>query len=295
MAGFGTNTTADIDNAVRPMLAESKYTVENKPVMGVKGVCTVVRLKPGEGDKYRYPKYGTLPDAEDLTEGEELTTTHKLSDTIAEIEPTEVGLRVALTDKLRRQVRDDMLKLAGKQIGDSGARKQDKDGIAMFSGFSVGIGSAGTALTWEHLAAARTAIFSNTEPADTSVPIYGVFRSEQLHPLAKDLAPAGTYPIPSGLSEEVIKAGRVKANGIAGIDMLFEDNNISKDSSDDAIGAVFSKDALILVQDAMPALETERKMGLRGVVVQQTWNYAFGEYLDGWGRSMTFDSVTPTS
>lgn len=288
MAQTGVNTTANIDNIVVPMLAESRYTVENKPVM--KQLVKNVTLGPHGGADYRIPKYGTVS-AGALTRGVDMNQGQMLSDSLQTITPSEIGLQVILLDHLIRTVRDDIPAIAGKLMGEALARKLDQDGITMLDGFSTALGSAGTALTWEYVAAAESAISGDTEPAPG--PIYGVFHTHQLHPLAKDLAPAGTYPIPTGISQEVIEKGFVYKS-IAGVP-LFRDNNITKDSSNDAKGGVFSKEALILVMVGMPGLTKLHDDSLRAWELNQVWEYAYGEYRDSWGREMVFDAITPTA
>ena len=287
----GTNTTTNIDDTVRPMLAASRYTMEFVPVM--KQLPRQERLPKGQGTGFKYPKWGTISDAQDLTQGIDITQSQRITDSIATITPTEVGQKVVITDRTIDTVTANMWTVIGKLMGDAMARKIDKDGLTMLDGFGTIIGAAGTALTHEHLAAARSAILGGAEPAPSNAPVFGVFHPHQLHPLYKDQAVAGTYPIPSGLTEKLIKSGQVDMS-VAGV-ALKADGNLTKDASDDAKGGVFSKEALILVMDSAPRHYKEHRGSLRGwEVVDSIW-YAYGEYKDDWGREMVFDSVTPTS
>lgn len=288
---LGINTTVNIDDAVRPMLAASRKTMEHEPTM--KGLVRQERIPRGEGGVFRYPKYDALADAQDLSEGQDITQSHQIIDALSTITPTEIGMRVVITDRTIRTVRDSQPELAGELIGNSMARKLDKDGLTMLDGFSTALGSAGTALTWEHIAAARSAILGGSEPAPKSAPIYGVFHPHQLHILAKDYAPAGTYPIPTGPSADIQKSG--DAPKVVGGVQIHDDGLLSKDSSDDAKGGVFSKEALILVLDDMPGLTKDHDNSLRAWEIIQTWWYGWGEYNDSWGREMLFDAITPTS
>lgn len=291
-ASFGVNTQDDIDDTVRPMLAESRYVIENKPVMSQPGMVRVVTLGKGDGASFREPKYGTFR-AYDLADGVDMNQAQKLSDSIWTVTPGEIGCQVMVTKKTLRIVRDDILRVIGRLMGDAMTRKLDKDGIAMFSGASIGFGSAGTGLTQAYIMAAVNAIEGEEEPG--SPPVNGVFHSHQLHPLAKTIAVAGTYPIPDGVSEEVYK-NNFKFKTLAGCN-LYTDNNIEKDASDDAIGAVFAREALLLVKVAMgmEGIEKEYDSSWRAWEINQVWEYGWGEYYDKWIRSMTFDAATPTS
>ena len=287
----GPNTTLNIDDTVRPMLAESRYTMEFEPVM--KQLCRPESLPKGQGGIFRYPKWGTLSDAQDLTQGIDITQSQRITDSLATITPTEVGQKVIITDRTIDTVTANMWKVIGKLMGDAMARKIDKDGITMLDGFSTILGGAGTALTHDYLAAGLSAIQGGSEPCPANVPVFGVFHPHQLHPLYKDQAPSGTYPIPAGLTADLIKRGAI--DGVVGGVALKKDGNISKDSSDDAKGGIFAREALILVKDASPKSYKEHRGSLRGwEIIDSIW-YAYGEYKDDWGREAVFDAVTPTS
>lgn len=292
----GINSTLNIDNVVRPMLAESRLTIEQVPVM--KQLVRVERIPKGQGGAYRLPKWGTLPDAGDLVEGMDISQSQQLSDTLQTFTPTEVGHQVIITHRAMETLRDDIMRQAGRQMGDALQRRIDKDGLTMLDGFSVALGTAGTALNWEHIAAAEVAIMGGgaNEPAPAAAPVYGVFHPYQLHPLAKDLTQAAattaTVAIASGITQDIVTRGFTNKS-IAGVP-LYRDGNLSIDTSDDAKGGVFSKEALLLVWEE-PSEKKEESVSLRGVRVVQTVWYVYGEYKDAWGREMLFDSIAPTS
>jgi hypothetical protein len=284
----GLNLIADVDNIVVPMLAASRYTIEHETLM--KQLTRNVRLEDRAGESYREPKWNTMT-AQSLTRGVDMSNGQKLSDTLQTFTPSEVGIQVYLEKQLVRTRRDDMFTVAGKVMGLALSRKLDIDGLAMLDSFSLALGTAGTALTWEYISAAKTAIMGRSEPGP--MPIYGAFHPHMLHPLAKDLAPTGTYPVPSGVSQEVIEQGFV-AKSLAGVS-IFQDGNITIDASDDAKGGVWSKEALILVMVGFPGIEKEYDSSLRAWELNQVWEYIWGEREDGWGREMLFDAVSPTS
>ncbi len=294
----GPTTTASVDNAVREMLAASRYTMEHAVVMA--NLPRKERIPGKQGSDYNEPKYGALADAQDLVQGTDIAQSQKIQDDLLTLTPTEVGHLVTLTERVVDTVRDDQFKNAGKLMGEALARRVDKDGLTQLDNFSLALGTAGTALTWEHIGAARTAIRGGGggaaalfEPAPASSPIYGVFHPHQLWIMLKDLAPAGTYPIPTGLSERTQLNGEVPSK-VAGV-QLFEAGNLTIDASDDAKGGVFSKEALILVMD-QPDMKPPQYFSRSRAweIVQVCW-YIYGEYKDQWGREMLFDAVMPVS
>lgn len=287
--GSGVTSVNDVDDIIVPMLAATRFTVENETLMTQ--LVRVVTLPKNAGDDYREGKMGTL-DAHALTTGLDMQQAQKLQDSIWTVTPSEVGVQVILTDKLIRIVRDNQMDIAGRLMGDAVQRKMDKDGIANFASFGgTAIGSASTALDWGYIAAGVSAVEGETEPAPG--PYHFVQHSHAYHPLAKKLAPTGTYPIPSGISQEVVEKGFVMKH--LGGGHLWKDNNIEKDSSDDAIGGVFAKEALLLVKSVAPSMEKERDASLRAWELNLVTEYGWGIFHSRWGRKTTFDAATPSS
>ena len=114
----------------------------------------------------------------------------------------------------------------------------------------------------------------------------------QAHDLAADLAPVGTYPVPSGISQTVLEnhwVGRA-----FGVD-LFQAGNLPVDGEDDAKGGVFSREALVLVIFKDWAVERERDASLRAWELNVVADYGYAEYQDAWGVEMYFDAAAPSS
>jgi N4-gp56 family major capsid protein len=295
MAGGATRTT-DIDDAFVPLVVESRYTEEHATTMA--GLVRREDLEDGRGDSVKIPKYNKFDDAVDTAEGVDITQSQRLLDTLTTITPTEIGIKVVVTKRTVDTRRDDIMKIVGKLAGDSMGRKEEKMALVMLDGFSNALGSAGTALTWEHIGAAKVAIRGGgggaaalVEPAPMASAIVGVFHPHQLWPLAKDFSPAGTYPVPSGISEEIMRKGKI--GRIADVP-LFEAGLLTIDSSDDAKGGVFCKDAIIGVLGEREEYQDFRG-SLRAYEMTMVRWLTFAEWNDGWGREMLFDSVMPVS
>lgn len=284
---YGPTSVNDIDNAIVPMLAATRFTVENETTM-VQLVRTVT-LGKGGGDSYREPKMGTL-EAFALTTGVDMQQAQKLQDSIWTVTPGEVGCQVILTDKVMRIVRDNQLDIAGRLMGDAVQRKVDKDGITMLTSFGTTIGSSGVALTHAYVAASVNSFEGYEEPPPR--PYHYVQHSHAYHPLQKNLAPTGTYPIPDGISKEVIEKGFIMKS-MAGAS-LWKNNNIAK-SGNDASGGAFSKEAILHVKSVAPTMEKERDASLRAWEVNLVTEYGWGLYNANWGRKTTHDATTPAS
>lgn len=292
---FGVTTNAagmteysDIDAALVPYLAATQFTIENETVMTQ--LVRKVTLPKRQGTAWREPKMGTL-NASALTAGVDMQQAQRLQDSLWSVTPAEVGVQVVLTDEVLDYVRDDQMQIAGRLAGDAISRKTDVDGIATFQASSTGLGSTGVALGWGYIAAGEAAIHGASERAPD--PIHHVQHSHAYHPLAKSLAPTGTYPIPAGISQEIIESGFMNMKSLAGTS-LWRDNNIVK-STNDSVGGLFSKEAFLYVEAFGPTTEKERDSSLRAWEVNTVVKYGWGIYQQSWTRKMTFDATTPTS
>ena len=71
---------------------------------------------------------------------------------------------------------------------------------------------------------------------------------------------------------------------------IIESPNISRDSNDDATGAVFSQRALHLAMEQEIRAEEERDASLRGTEIVTVGVWGQGETVDVWGVEMLGDA-----
>lgn len=302
--GYDTATPADItgsiDQAVNKYLAESRYTLQERP--GVVWSSIRVEMLPvNEGPYLNVPKYGTVA-AIALTEGVDLATASEITDTMMSIRPTEFGAQVILTDMMMMTVKDEFFEVSGRLLGDGFDRQREQTLCDDFASYSTALGSAGTAMNIGHVMAGHAGIKYGNPAAGAGRggepgpdPIYAVVTPAQAHSVKKTLVggvgAAGTTQVVPALdraafSEDFPVGGTTVRTSV----------NINKDASDDAVAGIFSKEATIGVQlGDGPTAERERDASLRAWEVNFVGRWARGEYRDGWGAAGTFDSATPTS
>jgi hypothetical protein len=299
----GVTGKSQIDQATRKFLAESRYTLQERPGV-VKSCIRVERLPENQGPSVNIPKYGTVTTYA-LTEGVDMTQAQQISDTLMTLTPAEYGAQVVLTDVMLMTVKDEFFRVAGRILGDSFNRQQDQTLVDDFDSYSKALGSAATALTVGHVMAATASIQYNA-PADATAgrggepgpdPIYGVFTPAQIHALNKTLIGGAGAAAATQITPETERARKGFEFTIPGVPCTIKsDINISKDTSDDAKAGLFSKEAQILVElGSAPSVEKERDASLRGWELNFVGRWARGEYNDLWGREMLFDSALPTS
>ena len=229
------------------------------------------------------------------------------------ITPAEYGAQVVLTDLMLMTVKDEFFRVAGRILGDSFDRQQDQTLCDDASNFSVTGGGAGTACTLGHMMANYEGIKYNA-PADGTAgrggepgpdPIAFFATPATLHSLRKSMvghtagavvqASGGTASM--GTPPDLNNAGYGNAWTIPGLSLqIYQDINLNKDTSDDVICPMLSKEAWILVElGAGPGVEKQRDASLRGWELNFVGRWARGEYNDAWGRALTFDSAKPTT
>jgi hypothetical protein len=297
----GVTGTAQIDDAVEKFLAESRFTLQERPGVVARSIRNET-LPTGQGPSVNIPKYGTV-NTFALTEGVDMTQAQQITDQVMTITPAEFGAQVVLTDLMLDQSKDEFFAVAGRILGESFDRQREQTLVDDFDAYSSVIGSGGTSMTAGHIMAGRASIAYNG-PADSSAGRGGEPAPGRVYCVQ---TPAAFHTVKKGLSGAVSSVGATTAvapGTIQGFTMEFSIDdvtcrssiNISKDSSDDAKGGLFSEDAQILVNHGGgPGAERERDASLRAWEVNFVGRWARGEYDDDWGREAIFDSALPTS
>ena len=105
---------------------------------------------------------------------------------------------------------------------------------------------------------------------------------------------SSTYPVPAGWSADLLGnffSGLRPINGVP----IFEDGNISIDSSDDAVGVIADRSALGVLKSVDMNKEQDRDISLRATEVVITADYGVFELDDSKGVALTLDAGTPAT
>ena len=282
-----TSTTGNLENAQKIIIAASRYTEEhNAPAMAL-----IESFNLGKGEKQvTVPKVGQMT-MSNLQDGVDIVDEEDIGMTTVDLTASEVGAKVILTDKLVKQSSDNVFSIVGRQLGDGMARKKDEDVVALYSGFGTDLGSAGRSMSLANVSAAVA--YAKGKNFGSQVYI-------NHHPFAVwDVAntavtASSTYPVPKGWSEDLLGnffSGLRPLNGVP----IFEDGNISIDSSDDAIGVIADKSALAVLKSVDTRTERERDASLRATELVITADYGVFELDDSKGAALTLDAGTPAT
>jgi len=223
-----------------------------------------------------------------LVDGEDMTDSQAIGMTSTDLTCSEVGLKVILTDKLVRQEKPEMFRVVGRQMGDAMARKVDEDILALFDGFSTTAGASGAGLNYRSFMACIAKLKTNKAPR----PFSCVHHPNAIYNLARDTGRVGTTgaTIPTGFSEDLVKDFfSFTLDQVP----IFEDGNIT--AAVTSKGAVFSKQALCLIESQAPNVERERDASLRATEVVMVSDYGCFELDDLYGVEMQYTSVAPST
>ena len=282
-----TATTGNLENAQKIIIATSRYTEEhNAPAMNL-----IEQFNLPNGNKQvTVPKVGQMS-MSDLQDGIDIVDEEDIGMTTVDLTAAEVGAKIVITDKLARQSAENVFSIIGRQLGDGMARKKDSDVTALYSGFGTDIGSAGRSMSLANVSA--TVAYAKGNKFGSQVYIVQ-------HPFAGwDIAntavtASATYPVPAGWSADLLGnffSGLRPINGVP----IFEDGNITIDSSDDAIGVCADKTALAVLKSVDTRTERQRDASLRATEVVITADYGVFELDDSKGVALTLDAGTPAT
>lgn len=253
-----------------------------------------VNLGDGRGLTWNEISLSALT-AQGVTETTELNNPQAIADTLFSVTPVIVGVQTIITDRTMRRIDKKVAAKIGVLAQNAIQRKKDQDGLTALDGATTSLGGAGTTMASGLIAAAASRIRGNTTEPGTGA-LYGVLHPFQMKDIQDEITNGvGTYAIPSGLTEDVFRRGF--SGTLYGVEM-YVDGNITIDSSDDAKGGVFVREALVLVDGFGPRTETDRLIryggGANELIIYD--EYAWGERSAGnWLYEIYSDALAPTS
>jgi len=272
-------TSTTLDDLFANIIAQARFTAEEESLM--MGLVTMYNIGDEAGKTIQVPKYPAVT-AADLTEGTDMSSS-TVSTSSVTITVGEVGAQVVLTDVAAMGAGNPAEEL-GTVLGNSIATKIDTDLIALFDGFSTALGGAGTEITVADIFKAAATLRANKAQGE----IFAVLHPFQAYQIKANLT--NTFANPNGGDAQNTAMVNSYVGTIAGVD-IFESSNITVDGSDDAKGAVFSREALAIAMKRDFQIETQRDASLRAFELNATAVYGVGELDDTYGVEMLFDSA----
>ena len=289
----GETTSGSLADSLPSMIADTRIVREYDGVW--QRTCDVRKLKAGTGLNWQEISLSQLT-ASDITETTDNKNPQQFVDTLLSVEPTMTQILIKVTDRTYRKIADVVESKMGTLAGNAMSRKKDEDYLALFSTFATTVQpGAGTAFAFGYIASAKNRISSNTTEPATGV-INTILHGFQIKDIQDTLvAGVGTYNVPKGMTEDVFRSG---FQGSVTGSNVWEDGNITIDSSDDARGATHAKAGVVAVMGMTIKTETRRDPSFGGGAdeVFMTDEYAFVERAaSSWAYGHLSDALAPTS
>ena len=289
MAGEGQTQTGTVSNALNTVVASARQIREQHGVMPQ--IVSKETLAEGSGLTWREIAWSRLADAQTVSEGDEYNSPQQLANTLLTGTPVEIGSEIIVTDRTKRRLDRKAWAQTGTLLGHTMQRKKAKDGITQLDAFSTSFGGTGVTFASGYILAAIDQIEGNS--TERGVPPYrSVHHGFQRRPLAVELSPVGTYPLPEGVSATIVRNNY--AGPIGGAEVFF-DSVTAPDSAGDFKGGTFAKDAIVLVQGYALDREEERLKARRATAMFMFDEYIFIERYDTGGVEQYMDAPAPTA
>jgi hypothetical protein len=238
--------------------------------------------------------YARLTSAQAVTEGVDLSSSQQLVANSLSITPAEHGIIATLSQRLvRRQGDTSVVSTTGKMLAASLRRRQALDVIALYDGFSQSAPGATAAID---ISTFRSAVAYLLTDNDTSygpapLPLHAALHIEQISDIILDISdPGATISARDGLSAEMLQRWWKGSDRLYGV-QIFHSGNIARDSGDDAKGAIFAKEALVMVMATNAEATEQADHSLRATEYGIFQEWGEGERADPHGVEIFSDAA----
>ncbi len=234
-----------------------------------------------------------LTSASALTEGVDLTSAQQLVANSLSITPSEHAIIATLSQRLiRRQGDQNVVSTAGRLCANSLRRRQALDVISLYDGFSKSVVGAGNALDITSFRGSVAYLLTDNSSSygPAPVPLHAALHIEQISDVILDItdtAPRGTT---TGITDDMLQRWWKGSDRLYGV-QIFHSGNITRDSSDDSKGALFAKEALVMVMANDAEVTEEDDNSLRAIEYGCFQEWGEGERADAHGVEVYSDAA----
>ena len=290
--GLSVSSTSNLSSGQKIVVARAKVAFE--PAAPDPDLVENHRIPQGH-KQWDILTYARLSQASALTEGVDLAQTQQLVAASLSITPTEHGVIATLSKRLiRRQGDKSVMSTTGTLIANSLRRRQANDVIALYDGFTKTIPGDGQGLDITHFRGSVAYLLTDNDSAygPAPMPVHAALHIEQISDIILDLSDPGTAAggRPAGFGDELLTRWWRGNDRLYGIP-IFHSGNISRDSDSDSKGAIFAKEALVLVMANNADVTEETDESLRAVEIGIFQEWSEGERADPHGVEVYSDTA----
>lgn len=204
------------------------------------------------------------------------------------LNPTVKMAQALLTDEDLQTDPDNAAQDCAMELGGAIATKIDVDLVGLFPSLTSGKGTANTALSVAKCAAGISLLRTNKTPN----PLYFMLHPYGWHDVWTELGqPAANQAFLGDIANQALRSFFVGAFLAAN---WFTSANIDIDDNADAVGAVFSPQALGFDEREAPVLEPERDASRKATEMNMSAGYATGILRQEYACKITHDATEPT-
>ena len=294
--GLNISSTSNLPTGQKIMIASAMAAFE--PQAPNPDLIRSIRMPEGN-KQWDVETFARLADAAALNEGVDLTVTQQLFTNTVTVTPDEKGIMGRASKRLvRRQGDSDIVGTLGTLLAESLRRLMDKNVITLYDGFSKSVVGAGNAIdiTTFRGTIAYLRTDNDSEYGPAQFPLFGSLHIEGISDIIADLVDPGlvsgheSAAPRDGLSAEMLKRWWRGSDRLHSI-QVFESGNITRDTGDDAKGAIFSRTSLVQVMANNAETTREDDNSLRAVEygIFQEWSEA--EIADPHGAEVFHDAA----
>ena len=292
--GLSVSSTSNLSSGQKIVVARAKVAFE--PAAPDPDLVENHRIPQGH-KQWDILTYARLSQASALTEGVDLAQTQQLVAASLSITPTEHGVIATLSKRLiRRQGDTNVMSTTGTLIANSLRRRQANDVIALYDGFSKTTVGANTQLDITHFRGSVAYLLTDNDSSygPAPMPLHAALHIEQISDIILDISDPGASATalarPAGFGDDLLQRWWRGNDRLYGIP-IFHSGNISRDTAGDSQGAIFAKEALVLVMANNADVTEETDESLRAVEIGIFQEWSEGERADPHGVEVYSDTA----
>jgi hypothetical protein len=289
--GLTLSTTEGLSNGQAIMIDQARDAFG--PASPEPGLIRMKTLPTGH-QTFSSNIYARLDTASALTEGTDLSQVQQFVANNIAINPSEHGLLVTHSKRLRRRQGDsDAAATAGRLMGISMRARQALDIHAVWETFSKSIVGAGSPLDITYFRGAIAYLLTDNSTAygPAPMPVSSVLHAEGISDIVLDISDPGTaVPNRSGLSAEMLARWWRGSDRVYGTE-IFHGGYIVRDSNDDAKGSIFNQDAIVMVEEGEAETTEEDDNSLRVIEMGLFKSWGEGLQIDPHGVEVFHDAA----
>ena len=280
--GLTLSTTSNLTSGQAIMIDRARVAFE--PAAPEPETIAMKQLPTGH---YQFSSniYARLSNADALTEGVDLSSVQQFVANNITINPSEHGLLVTQSKRLRRRQGDsDAASTAGTLMGISIRARQALDIHAVWDTFTKTPPGAASALDITEYRGSVAYLITDNSSAygPAPMPLTSVLHAEQISDIIVDISDPVSQATPTaswsrnGLSAEMLQRWWRGSDRLYGVPIL-HGGDIARDSEDDAKGAIYARDSMVMVEEGQAEATEEDDNSLR--VIEMGLFKSWGETL----------------